>query len=91
MSYPNPHRKDRTHEPANDGIDVRGKSQIPDPDRTNPVTYTDPIEEAAKPIGEARFNDEHHISQNHAEPIEYTSATNDTYVDSEYIDIGGGD
>jgi hypothetical protein len=67
------------------------KSRLPDSDQTTPGTSSTEEEMTRQPIGEGRFTDEHSISPDHAEPTDVTGTANDTYTDSEYIDVGGGD
>lgn len=67
------------------------KSQLPDADRTTTDSTADNAEMTEQPMGEGRFTDEHSISPDHAEPTDITGTSNDTYTDSEYIDVGGGD
>lgn len=75
--------------PGNPGADE--KAQLPDADRTTTDSAATDAEMTEQPMGEGRFTDEHSISPDHAEPTDMTGTSNDTYTDSEYIDVGGGD
>lgn len=84
-------RPDDSAVPANSGIDIPAKAALPDDDRTTPGTLPSTTEQAKEATGDDNFVQEHHIGRDHAEPTDVTSATNDNALDSEYIDIGGGD
>lgn len=75
--------------PGNPGSEE--KSQLPDSDHSTPGAPSTEQEMTEQPMGEGRFTEEHSISADHAEPTDVTGTANDTYTDSEYIDIGGGD
>lgn len=72
-------------------VDSKTKGQRPDPDVTDPGTLPTTLEEARTSISEKGFGAEHSINRNHAEPTELTDTSNDNYVESKYIDVGGGD
>src|SRR5688500_19048312 len=77
--------------PANTGIDIPAKAKLPDADRTVPGTMPTPAEQAAEATGDDNLVQEHHTGRDHSEPTDVTETTNDNAIDSEYIDIGGGD
>ena len=83
--------QDRESLPANEGIDVPGKAAPPDADRTEPGTMPTAHERATEATGDDNLVQEHHTGDDHAEPTDVTGATNDNAIDSEYIDVGGGD
>ncbi len=72
-------------------VDSKTKGQRPDPDVTDPSTLPTTEEEARTSISEKGFSTEHSINRDHAEPTELTHTSNDNYVESKYIDVGGGD
>lgn len=76
--------------PANP-LDIPEKAEIPDPDETVPDTLPTTAQEAAEPSGKNTLVQEHHTGRAHAEPTNVTDASNDNAIDSEYIDVGGGD
>ena len=75
--------------PANPGAEE--KARVPDPDRTDPVDLPTTGEQIDAPVQETPFAGEHRIGEDHAEPTDVTNASNDNYIDGEYIDVGGGD
>jgi hypothetical protein len=82
---------DETSVPANAGLDIPAKANLPDDDRTVPGTMPSLAEEAVEATGEDELVQEHHTGRDHAEPTDVTGTTNDNAIDSEYIDLGGGD
>ena len=77
--------------PANAGIDIPGKAKLPDADRTTPGSLPSTTEQASEATGEDKMVQEHRTGRNHSEPTDVTGASNDNAIDSEYIDVGGGD
>lgn len=83
-------RKETSSIPANP-MDIPQKAELPDADETVPGTMPTTTQEAAEATGDDPLVQEHHTGRNHAEPTAVTGATNDNAIDSEYIDVGGGD
>lgn len=77
--------------PANTGIDIPAKANIPDPDRTKPGTMPTEAEQIDEATGDDKLVQEHKTGRDHSEPTDITGTSNDNVIDSEYIDIGGGD
>ena len=86
-----PKKPDNSSVPANSGIDIPGKAGLPDKDRTTPGSLPTTTEQASEATGEDKLVQEHRTGRNHSEPTDVTGATNDNALDSEYIDVGGGD
>jgi hypothetical protein len=76
--------------PANP-MDIPRKADLPDADETKPGTLPTTSERAAEATGDDAFVQEHRTGRDHAEPTDVTGASNDNAMDSEYIDVGGGD
>jgi hypothetical protein len=87
----NPKDPSQSSVPANGGIDIPAKAGLPDEDRTDARAMPSMREQANEATGEDNLVQEHHTGRNHAEPTDITGATNDNSIDSEYIDVGGGD
>jgi len=77
--------------PANPGIDIPAKANLPDADRTVPGTMATEKEQAEEATGDDNLVQEHHTGRDHSEPTDVTGTSNDNAIDSEYIDVGGGD
>lgn len=77
--------------PANSGIDIPQKASLPDEDRTRPGKGPTNSEIALKGPGEESGLQEHRTGRDHAEPTDVTGTANDNEIDSEYIDVGGGE
>ena len=77
--------------PANSGIDIPEKALAPDDDRTEPGTMPTVDEQIDEATGDDNLVQEHHTGRDHSEPTDVTDTTNDNAIDSEFIDVGGGD
>lgn len=72
-------------------LDVPEKAGLPDANETEAGTMPTSKQRAEEGTGEDRSVQEHATGRDHAEPTDVTGATNDNAIDSEYIDVGGGD
>ena len=77
--------------PANEGIDIPEKALPPDENRTEPGTMPTPEQALKEGPGQDTTVQEHHTAEDHAEPTSVTDATNDNAIDTQYVDVGGGD